>query len=831
MMKQAAAEVDRLASMIERLPMPTDGDSGERTVNPVGNQLGIVHPLARTRARLDVPDLTGEIVTQEQDQIREILTSIPGDQGQLERNQYFAIWRLFQEKLTETLGDFFGRLPADTRTPDHTIWHHLDITAGMKAAQADRDGAALLAVAIGPVQAFIEASRSVRDLWSSSMIVSWLAFRAMRPVIEQLGPTALVYPALRGNPLLDLWLRDGLHLKLPLPPKDLRLSPSLPHRFLALVPWGADGLEAKNLAVQCRNAVVASWQEMATHVRQSVAGALHPLWADWDKRWDTQIASYFSTSTCVVPMTGSGAELDECLARLLAGKDSFADAFKDAEAVRVMARSIPEGERKYSQDHAGRWQYQVELTARSLAAHRTVRQVPRNTANPGTDSRFPQKCTLLGSFEQMGPDELAKSRTFWDQVSRLDTGLSFDGVRIRNTEALCAVAMVKRFAAPVFLKDILGLDADDLRFSDTWTIAAAEWLSHAEKAGSKLGPKPMAAWNGQWLHWNTERDDPDEPRCLGAALEKIKTARSKLGKPPVYYAILKLDGDDLSGWLRGEKSPRVRDVMHPDLVRYYEELGEAAHAGLEAKRPVGPALHAAISTALANFALYAVPGIVAQHHGVTVYSGGDDTLVLLPAGQALGCAMELRKAFMSDYHAKGGRQHLMMGSRATLSGGLVVVHAKDDLRLALQDTRHAERKAKESGKDAMVITIRRRSGEHTSALCPWHFAPIVDKWTTAFRARASDRWAYRLYAYRQTLAGLPVEAIRAEMRRQISRSEEPTPNLIRPEDFTAGFDEFRESSFEIDNKQVRRFNSTAAALEQFLTLCHTASFLARGRDA
>ena len=46
-------------------------------------------------------------------------------------------------------------------------------------------------------RSFIESARSVRDLWSGSMILSWLTFQAMLPVVEQLGPTAVIYPLLR----------------------------------------------------------------------------------------------------------------------------------------------------------------------------------------------------------------------------------------------------------------------------------------------------------------------------------------------------------------------------------------------------------------------------------------------------------------------------------------------------------------------------------------------------------------------------------------------------------------------------------------------------------
>lgn len=844
-------KTDAMASQVERLPMPKPEILH---VDVENNLLIVFHPLASAPLDLPVPSLDQDLTRKESEQLCGI--ALPGQDDTQAFNRFLAVWRLWPEVLADRVDPCFARLPAETRNPDHTIWNHLDTTAAFKAATRDGAQAALLAFALGPVQSFIGASRSVRDLWSGSIILSWLAFRAMQPVIEQLGPTALVYPALRGNPLLDLWLRNDQRLgnKVSLPSDKCRLTPCLPHRFLALVPWGTDGSAARALAVDCERAVATAWQEMADVVKKELKGKLDPLCPDWDKRWNNQISSYFKANTTVLPLHGIGAEdtnameHDRQIAELLAGCDSFDKAFQNAEAVRKMAGAIPEKERPgYPQDHAGRWQYHVELVHRSLAAARAIRNVPNTPGGNVTSGRVPQKCSLLGSFEQMGPDDLRESKGFWDRASDPARGLSMDGVRLRKGEALCAVAMVKRFAGPAFLGKELDVLPAELRFPDTWTVAAGEWLS-----GTKIDPDDVRSkhgdWNGQWLHWDNVRDDPDEPTCPTEVLTAIRADRDRLGKAPIYYAILKLDGDDVSGWLRGENSPKVREVMHPDMVRYYEGLGDTAKAGLEAKRPVSPALHAAISSALANFALYAAPEIVAKHHGTTIYSGGDDMLVLLPVSTALACALELRQAYMSNWWPPDGqdgqreKQYMMMGAQATLSGGLTVVHAKDDLRLALQDARHAEKQAKQAGKDALVITACRRSGEHTSSLCPWGFADTVNGWVTAFLPAdgdpgASDRWAYHLKTEECTLAALEADAVRSEIRRQVNRAEKPTRRRLgEPSEPNQGeragdklassFDEYRRMLLDRQSKF-----DLPTMLKDWLTLCQTASFMARGRDS
>ncbi len=820
-LEEAAETADPLASAVERFPMPTAGKEGERAVGPENGRLRIFHPLSAAPKDLAVPPLDDTLTRDEQQQLRAIVGSLPGNEYRL---RLLAIWRLWPEALATNVHPCFALLPADTRTPDHTIWHHADTAAAFRAALDAGGGEALLAFALGPVQRFIEAARTVRDLWSGSMILSWLAFQAMKPILEDLGPTALIYPSLRGIPLVDLWLRNaqGLHGQVPLPPTELRMTPSLPHRFLALVPWGKDGTAAQGLAERCRQAANDAVRKLADAVRAVLQQPLDKACPGWDRRWDTQIGNYFNVATAVLPLGGSAQTIDRTLARLLTGTASFEEAFPNAAAVRQLARAIPKGEQPgYDQEHAGRWQHQVELAQRSLAAHRTVRPVPLNPPVQNGE-RFPQKCTLLGTFEQMGPDELGASKQFWNALSASKDGLSIEGVRLRSGEGLCAIGLVKRFAAPAFLKKELELSTDDLRFPDTWTVAAADWLQQAGIDWRKDWRKP---WNGNWLYWSRPDENPEDADPCPAELWKIiASARKEHGQPPVYYAILKLDGDELGGWLRGEKSPQVREVMHPRLVDYYEQLGQ--QSGLDAKRPVGPALHAAISTALANFALHVVPRIVAKHCGTVIYSGGDDTLALLPLRTALDCARELQVAYTSDWYENDGRTYLLMGSRATLSGGLVLVHAKDDLRLALQGVRRAEEQAKDAGRDALAITVRRRSGEHTTAVCPWGFVPQVTRWKQAFLDGASDRWAYHLYAERHTLAALPTEAIQAEIRRQLGRAEKPTLQLLPPDELVTDFEAFTSAS--VASGSRLRFASAGEAFRHFLTLCHTASFMARG---
>lgn len=867
---------DLLASAIERLPMPSPGDDYRWAVSPENGKLTVGHPLSGVQIEVAVPKLEEDRVAAE---IERLLRGLPDD-----RTRFYALWRLWSEKL-RGINREFARLPADTRTPDHTIWQHNDITAAL-AACGWGENTAFLLFSIGPVQSFIQQARTLRDLWTGSMILSWLVFRGMTPILEELGPAAFVFPAMRGQPLMDRWLRDyrqgesnPLKALIEEPKEELRTTPCLPNRFLALVPSGTDG--GHELAKKCEAAARKAWCEMCEQVHSRLDRELRerippPLYAGWDRHWQAQCCGFFDVRTVVLPWKDAKDEELIALLSQESGPARFQGAFPDAAALRGLAKAIPDGEwpgdphERYTP--LGQRQHRIELCQRVLAAAKAVAHFP-NAIGAEAGADVPPKCSLLGSCEQMGPAALNESRTFWEEARQIKLG----GIRLGRQERLCAPALVKRFASRTFLARELGVDEQELGWSDTATIAAARWLGRHPQIQPQQIRNPR--WSGQWLHWpmRTWRgDEDDEEACPDPLWTQIESARRD-DAPPAYYAILMLDGDQMGQWLSGAKSPPVREVMHPKLVGYYSGLtGEVAiglprerlvKAGLNARRHVGPALHSAISEALANFALHIVPEIVKRHFGELIYAGGDDVLALLPTETALACAGELRDTFRAAWKTDpSGTLRLLMGERATLSAGIAVVHYKEDLRFALAQARAAEKSAKESGRDILELRILRRSGEHSQALCPWEFAATVQSWVRAFvgtkdRPGASDRWAYHLRGELDTLKYLDAAAMLAEIRRQVDRAETPTRrwlawagsnaqsaarwpaadpapheiDAVEPragESLAAAFDDYRTATKPVPDGSAaeKRFSDDGQALEQFVALCQSASFLARGRD-
>lgn len=123
---------------------------------------------------------------------------------------YFILRRRLAQQNTGDLGGLWHRLPADTRLPDHSIWQHNGLVSALTSSfrLSKQNKASLMVFALTPVQDFIVRARKLRDYWSGSILLSWLAFEGIKAVIHELGADHILYPSLHGQPLIDNLLED-----------------------------------------------------------------------------------------------------------------------------------------------------------------------------------------------------------------------------------------------------------------------------------------------------------------------------------------------------------------------------------------------------------------------------------------------------------------------------------------------------------------------------------------------------------------------------------------------------------------------------------------------
>ena len=503
---------------------------------------------------------------------------------------------------------------------------------------------AILSFKLGPVQPFIESARTLRDLWSGSYLLSWLTAHGMKPLIEKYGYAAFVTPHVsEDNPLLRA-VMSGTGTG-----DEAATLACLPHTFAAEVEWDQRDAIMKEVEDAVRNA----WKDIANAVRNALRDRVGDRMKPFldSPTWEQQVANYFEITVVVRP---NG--------------------------------DVPPASEDWSETE---WKQLGEL----LEMRRNVRHVPVNTPQPDARGRFPVKCSQLGSLEQMGPADFEESKRYWASLTRLKAGKKnapgwdgLHGTRLQSSDKLCAVALVKRFMWPAYfaetpdkrLTNRLGVHVHKLRLTDTATMAAQRWLAEGEV---KIDPQvewQAGHWSGQWLHWATPEEDDDAP-CPPSVWDRIQ-AKKRGSKPPTYFALMHLDGDNMGQFFKGNRE-RLR----------------------------------ATSEALTKFSA-GVQGIVKGHQGELIYAGGDDVLAFLPTETAIACARRLHEEF--------GKAFGKALPDATLSGGIAVVHYKEDLRFALGQVRAAEKAAKKiarkgtnpKAKDALALTICKRSGERATVV-------------------------------------------------------------------------------------------------------------------
>ena len=562
--------------------------------------------------------------------------------SQDQRKTLLTLWR-FGPELRESedngkLGALWHLLPADTRIPDHSIWDHLDLTSAFAGAfAADPDGeVALLSLSIGPVQTFIAAARSTSDLWAGSHLLSRLAWEAMRPVCEQLGPDAILFPRLRGIPQVDLWLRDTMGLPDALfddcnwnkgaTDANPLFSAALPNRFVAVVPAGR--------ARQIAEAVEQSVRQWLRRLGDDVVSRLLAT-AGYDvehadvpyAQMRDQLEGFPEVHWAAVPFSLASprnetkqTDLDTCalsaaMAPFFGANEGEDCGFLATPAWKILQKELDwrDGTCFFAPKPGVLYPAIYDLVERALAAAKSVRQF-------GQRIHEGWRCALTGEAEWLTTDRAQLQHSYRQQTDTLWARVAArKPAWAKNGEHLSALPAIKRLWPTIFAEEVgkaLAATEDGAslpvgRFVvSTHTMALAhqldQWLKRDGPTVAELGaacsrhgaesvalPRKLAtAHAGRPALADAKR----LPGLLEAArdasddtaLEQVQSlVRSTLAmgtdkdkgegiRLETYYALIMLDGDRMGAILSGDDANQIRyiDSFHPDVRRGFEQHAE-----------------------------------------------------------------------------------------------------------------------------------------------------------------------------------------------------------------------------------------------------------------
>lgn len=191
---------------------------------------------------------------------------------------------------------------------------------------------------------------------------------------------------------------------------------------------------------------------------------------------------------------------------------------------------------------------------------------------------------------------------------------------------------------------------------------------------------------------------------------------------------------DASGFCANAAGP-VLDALHGEPHPYVACLcADGDGVGTALDQLHDPTAHRLVSERLTAFARGARE-LVESHHGLLVYSGGDDVLAFLPVGQAVACAAALRERFLEHAHTAFAGAPVV----PTLSVGIGIGHVMSSLADLLELGRAAEALAKrgsadveadddergDTDKDALAVIVDKRAGAQRGWRRRWPHAPAA----------------------------------------------------------------------------------------------------------
>ncbi len=464
------------------------------------------------------------------------------------KKRFFIVWRKLRYMLINQglNGDndpgfrlLWQVMPADTRCPDHTIWEHNRLASAlsfMTDAKGDLAARApwLFRFEIGPVGRFINESRTSRDLWMGSFLLSDLIFHAMQPVIERYGPDCILYPDLRENPLADLWLQKNCAEALPDTASPGSYAAVLPNTFTAVLPLGDEQAGShlrplkEEIAKACKERLEDRWLELSNTVKvwlTSIQGQSEGSAGTWHSLWDSQQKGVVQSTWSAIRWTKAESI-----------NDSASITFRDPLPCQEARKEIPDSldaDILALQKRADRlrpfvsdeiWAHYDHAKAVFAGTNRGIHQCERGfdyalthhqlrirhglrkfeTPDTGIFNQGGEKCTLCGKRQAIYDRAVDKdrfhshraaARAFWaGKTEDAQKRLNPDPVQ---QDRLCGVCATKRFLVEASLDDDdqltginenwagTGFTVDKLGFSDkiprvpfpsTATIAAQHYL-------------------------------------------------------------------------------------------------------------------------------------------------------------------------------------------------------------------------------------------------------------------------------------------------------------------------------------------------------------------
>lgn len=554
-------------------------------------------------------------------------------------------------------------------------------------------GKQCLVFSLGPVQGFIAESRRTADGWMGSYMLAYLVGRAMMAVEKMPGVT-LVEP--HPGAVMYRAMSDPTSLT----PGDDRTVAAIPNTILLRVD---SAVSVDVVGKACFEATRAGWSELSDAVWNAIpkqiaaAPGVKALWdAQTGRHWERYWASGDSPAEAYMNLVGRKGlrdfdrweeEGDRCTVcgqrtplvseDVLAGASSVQEATRQCwGAKKGWARlfiQLPNVPRTLMRSDGSERLCSICLIKRLVPwTDNPIRQLWPGDAGP--IAAFPSTatmCTVLYRCDLVlgatRDERLRKAMdAYWAELQSAAPELVQPRMSLNAFQAWSKASHQCRKAQPnwTIVEKILRLDGD--------------FFLYGESVKNEHG-----------------LNDVQHQKVYGAYRAVQDAARSaKVPDPPIYWALLTMDGDSMGRFLR------------------------------EVEKQL-PGRTGEISRVLNEFA-QDVPRIVSEYDGRTLFAGGDDVVALFPFTRVLRAAEDLRVSFRERFVKwfeveKGTTPSLVIDSLPTLSAAIIYAHHQAPLGRVIRES-HAVLKtwAKlAAGRDAVAIQRFGRGGPVQTFAAKW----------------------------------------------------------------------------------------------------------------
>ncbi len=607
----------------------------------------------------------------------------------------------------------------------------------------------MLLFTIGPVQSFIAQARKARDLWLGSFLLSSLMQAGMENTKDQ-----LIFPV---KPVIQ----DNI--------------PDLPNKYIAI-------FESKNRAEETakksEEAIKSFWNDICIDVwrkifdesQQRISNVTREMWNGQVKP-DNMLEFYW-----VVVERKEGESYADWLKRTQArhSQRKYLRDFK--QQIEVGEKSTISGEREALRG-PGESRIDVQMFWYQIAREQSARDISQDGTERldaiDTVKRFAHYSPHLA--QKVGRQKLAEFKVGFPSVSSIATASFVEQLLYVNEEKTVANALDSWLEISKELNEEMPAN---IPFLATLADNFKQGKRILKPDGDCFFPETFSEkrLEKEFGFDNSRKTDREEiakeaPKAIRNLLRATDACTPPITRPTPYYAMVQMDGDRMGTFI----------------------------GGVESKDE-----HTAISSALSDFSRSNVPALVEKSYpGKLIYAGGDDVFALAPLARdtirgeekPIRTVLNLVDQLQMEYQERVKKEvkDIVTGKKTnvesprsdlvTASAGITIAHHYTSLSYVRRISKEAEELAKEHyGRNALVVTVLRRSGEQTRVGCRWSYKGLeqsgqpIELFSFFYELFVDDilspSCVHTLLEEAPTLIGLDREAQISEFKRVLKRQRD-----------------------------------------------------------